>query len=237
MRKTLQLAALTFTLITTPAHAQVSNPDNLIAPPPPPIQFHGKHLVTKSTDFQWLWQYTTPAPDGNESALIQDPNFRIMLRDNLTAPQAFWRDGKLPLPDVARLYFTTSNNAVHGIDNRYVTLGGCVASMCEDQGLLWIDTAPQHPTVVFAATEWTTEGRPAADPDASFNLWLFASRALDPDHIPPSLVAAISDWNAIAPQHIQTALIIDPDGTPHKVDPTSLGATPSKSTPTPAAKK
>jgi len=237
MKRTLQLAALAISLIAAPAYEQVSNPDNLIAPPPPPIQFHGKHLIKPVTDLQWLWQYTTPGPDGNEGALLTDAHFRTMLHDNLTAPQAFWRDGKLPLADVARLYFTTQSGTVHGIDNRYVTLGGCVASMCEDQGLLWIDTAPQHPTVIFAATEWTTEGKPVADPDASFNLWLFASRPLDPDHIPPSLVAAISDWNAIAPQHIQTALIIDPDGTPHKVDPTSLGATPSKSTTTPAPKK
>jgi hypothetical protein len=237
MRTTLQLAAVTITLMTAGAYAQVSNPDNLIAPPPTPIQFHGKHLIKPVTDFQWLWQYTAPGPDGNEGALLTDVHFRSMLRDNLTAPQAFWRDGKLPLSDVARLYFTTSNNSVHGIDNRYVTLGGCVASMCEDQGLLWIDTASQHPTVVFAATEWTTEGKPAADPNASFNLWLFASRPLDPDSIPPSLVAAIADWNAIAPQHIQTALLIDPDGTPHKVDPATLGATPSKNTPPPAPKK
>jgi len=229
MKLTLQLAAIHIILtLAATARAQVTNPDNLIAPPPPPIQFRGRHLV-KTTDFQWLWQYTTPAPDGNESALLADPHFRIMLRDNLTAPQSFWRDGKLPLSDVARLYFTTRSGTVHSIDNRYVTLGGCVASMCEDQGLLWIDTAPQHPTLVFAATEWTTLGKPVADPEADFNLWVFSSRPLDPDHIPQSLVSAIADWNAVAPQHIQTALIIDPDGTPHKVDPVSLGATPSKS--------
>jgi len=228
MRTTLQLAAIAFTLtITAQSHAQITNPDNLIAPPPAPIHIHAH--PTTNNDFQWLWQYTQPTPDGNESALLMDTHFRTLLRDNLTAPQAFWRDGKLPLSDVARLYFTTPSNTVHGDANRYITFGGCVQHMCEDQGLLWIDTAPQHPTLVFAATEWTTQGKPVDDPDADFNLWLFSTRPLDPDHIPQSLVAAIADWNAIAPQHIQTALIIDPDGTPHKVDPTSLGATPSKS--------
>jgi len=235
MKHTLQLAAITTIVgITAATHAQVTNPDNLIAPPPAPIRIHAR--PNPSNDLQWLWQYTLPAPDGNESALIMDTHFRALLRDNLIAPQSFWRDGKLPLADVARLYFTTPSNTVHGEGNRYISFGGCVQHMCEDQGLIWVDTAPQHPTLVFAATEWTTQGKPVADPDADFNLWLFSGRALDPDHIPQSLVEAIADWNAIAPQHIQTALIIDPDGTPHKVDPASLGATPSKNT-TPAPKK
>ena len=235
MRTPLQLAALLLT-ITATSRAQISNPDNLIAPPPPPIQFRGKHLVKPVADFQWLWQYTTPAPDGNEGALLTDAHFRSMLRDNLTAPQSFWRDGKLPLADVARLYFSMITGPVHGIDNRYVTFNSCVPHLCYDQGLIWVDTAPQHPTVVFAATEWTTQGKSYADPEADFNLWLFSSRPLDPGHIPQSLVAAIADWNAIAPQHIQIALIIDPDGTPHKVDPATLGATPSTTT-TPVPKK
>jgi len=237
MRPTLQLAVIALALTATAGHAQITDPNNLVAPPPPPIQFRGKHLITKTNDLQWLWQYTTPAPDGNEGALLVDPHFRMMLADELTAPQAFFREGKVRLPDVARLYFGTLSGSVRSEGNRYIWLGGCVQHQCERQGLLWFDTAVQHPTVVFAATEWTTEGKPSEDPDASFNLWLFASRPLDPEHIPQSLVAAISDWNAIAPQHVQTALVIDPDGTPHKVDPAALGATPSKSSPTTALKK
>jgi hypothetical protein len=237
MRMTFHLAALFTALTAATMHAQITDPNNLIAPPPPPIQFRGKHLIKPVTDLQWLWQYTTPAPDGNEGALLVDPHFRIMLADQLTAPQAFFREGNVPLADVARLYFGTLSGSVRSEGNRYIWLEGCVQHKCERQGLLWVDTAVQHPTVVFAATEWTTEGKPVEDSNATFNLWLFASRPLSPDHLPPSLVAAISSWNAVAPQHIQTALIIDPDGTPHKVDPSALGAIPGKTTTTAAPKK
>ena len=224
MRKLLQLASALALTITATSRAQVSDPNNLIAPPPPPIQFRGKHLVKPVTDLQWLWQYTAPAP-GNEGGLLIDPHFHEMLHNNLTAPQSFYRDGNLPLYDVAEAYFGTHTNAVRSQDNRYIAFAGCVPHLCEDQGLLWIDTAVQHPTVVFAATEWTTEGAPVEDPNAAFNLWLFSSRPLDADHPPTALIAAIQQWNP--QQHIKTALVIDPDGTPHQVNPATLGATPA----------
>jgi hypothetical protein len=85
---------------------------------------------------------------------------------------------------------------------------------------------------VFAATEWTTQGKPEIDPDAQYNLWIFSSRPLDREHPPATLVTAISNWNSswnkARPQHIQTALIIDPDGTPHKINPATLGAIPAE---------
>ncbi len=226
MRTTLQLAALAFSLITAAACAQITDPNNLIAPPPLPIRIH-PHTAPKTTDLQWLWQYTQPAPDGNETALIADPRFRTMLHDNLIAPQAFFRDGKLPLADVAAKYFGVTFNAVRSQDNRYISFTGCVQHECESQGLLWIDTVVQRPTVAFAASEWTTEGKSITDPDAEFNLWLFSNRVLDPEHPPLALTTAIFNWNSSAHQHIKTALVIDPDGTPHKIDPALLGATPA----------
>jgi hypothetical protein len=220
----LHLAALL--ILTAPARAQITDPNNLIAPPPPPIQFRGKHLI-RTTDLQWLWQYTQPAPIGNESGLLADPHFRPMLDDNLKAPQAFFRNGKLPLARVAELYFGMILGNVTGIDNRYITFYSCVPHNCTSQGLLWIDTQPQHATVVFAATEWTAEGKSVIEPDADYNLWLFSSRALDIEHPPQSLIEAIAHWRPTAPQHIKTALVIDPDGTPHKINPAAFGATPS----------
>jgi len=223
MRITLHLAAAL--LLTTAASAQTASPAGDIGEPAP-IHLHA-HTSTH-LDLQWLWQYTQPAPDGNEGALLVDKEFPILLHQTLNAPQSFWRDGKLPLADVAQLYFGTLSGWVHGEGNRYITFSGCVAHACENQGLLWVDTAVQHPTVVFAATEWTTQGKSVEDPNADFNLWLFTSRPLDPAHPPQSLVDAIANWNTIAPQHIKTALIIDPDGTPHQINPTTIGATPSK---------
>ncbi|MGA8939880.1 MAG: hypothetical protein WB439_12025 [Acidobacteriaceae bacterium] len=226
MRITLQLAALLLFTATT-VRAQITNPDNLIAPPPrnPAI-----HRPLPADNLQWLWQYTQPAPNGNEAGLLDDPRFKSMLHDNLKAPQSFFRNGALPLADVAEHYFGMIFSAVRGMDNRYITFNSCVPHDCTSQGLLWIDTAPAHPTIVFVATQWTTEGKSDADPDADFNLWVFSNRPLDPEHPPPTLVTAISKWDYMQPRHIKTALIVDPNGMPHKVDPRILGATPSTST-------
>jgi hypothetical protein len=227
MRKLFHLAAALTLLTAATTHAQITNPNDLIAPPPQPIQFHGKHLIEPVADFQWLWQYTLPLPDGNEAGLIADPHFREMLKNNFKAPQSFYRDGALPLAEVAEQYFGMIFSPVEGIDNRYITFNSCVPHDCIRQGLIWVDTATQHPVIVFAATEWTTEGKPDADPDATFNLWVFSNRALDIEHLPPALITAISQWNGKKPQHIQTALLVDPDGTPHKINPAILGATPA----------
>jgi len=222
MRKLLQLAALLFT-ITAATRAQVSDPNKLIAPPPPPISFHSRHVAIPN--FQWLWQYTQPAPDGNEAGLLVDPHFDSFLDDNLKAPQSFFRDGKVSLSAVAHSYFGMIFSPVRGIDNRYITFNSCVPHDCTRHGLIWVDTAPQHPTVVFAATEWTTQGKPETDPDAEYNLWVFSNRPLDPEHPPTALMSAIQQWNP--QQHIKNALVIDPDGTPHQVNPATLGATPA----------
>jgi hypothetical protein len=226
MNRLLHLAALIALPSPAMAHAQITDPNNLIAPPPPPLQFRGKHLI-RPTDLQWLWQYTQPAPVGNESGLLSDPHFGPMLDDNLKGPQAFFRNGALPLPVVVQQYFSNTTGGVHTSGNRYISLAGCAQPECNTHGLLWIDTAVQRPTVVFAATEWTTEGKPVIDPDATFNLWLFSSRTLDPADLPPALLATLSTWNT--KQHIQTALLIDPNGTPHKLNPTLLRPTPATS--------
>jgi hypothetical protein len=228
MNRLLHLAALFTAFIAATAHAQITDPNNLIAPPPPPIQFRGKHLV-RSTDFQWLWRYTQPAPAGNETGLLIDPHYRPMLEDNLKAPQAFFREGRLSLANVAEIYFGVTQGSVRGIDNRYVTFSGCVPHDCMRQGLLWIDTQPQHATVVFAATEWTTQGKPELDPEAAYNLWIFSSRSIDADHLPAALIACLAKWNQTSPQHIAHALLIEPDGTPHKLDPATIGVTPADS--------
>jgi hypothetical protein len=224
MRTTLHLAATLLLLGATTTRAQITNPDNLIARPPRnPVH----HPTRPTDDLQWLWQYTQPAPNGNEAGLLADPQFPSFLAENLLTPQSFFRNGKVPLANVAQLYFGMTFSPVRGIGNRYITFNSCVPHDCERHGLIWVDTAPPHPTVVFAATEWTTQGEPEIDPDAEYNLWLFSSRPLDPEHPPPTLIVAISNWNATQPQHIKTALVIDPDGTPHEVNPAALGATPA----------
>jgi hypothetical protein len=225
MRMFLHLAATLALTGALATHAQITNPDALIAPPPRNPAQHKP--IQPTDDLQWLWQYTRPEPDGDALALVRDPRFAILLRNQLTAPQPFWRDGADPLWNVASQYFGVTQGGVHSSDNRYITVSGCVPHQCRDQGLLWLDTAPPHPWLVFVATAWVPEGHSYTDPQAAFNLWLFPTRSLDPQHPPASLVHAISEWNRTAPQLINAAIVVDPDGTPHKVNPTLLGATSS----------
>jgi hypothetical protein len=222
MRHLLQLAAVTAALAATTAHAQIINPDKLVAPPPPNPARHYPHKST-SADVQWLWKYTQPAPNGNLGGLLADSRFPTLLHDQLRAPQSFFRDGHAPLDEAATRYLGTQFS-VTGTDNRYITATGCVPQNCVDQGMLFVDTLGTHPLVVFAATAWTTVGKPSEDPAADFNLWIFPGAALDPEHPPFALTQAISRWNSTAAQHIQTAILVDPDGTPHKVDPSTFGA-------------
>lgn len=227
MRILLQLAALTAALAATGARAQIINPDKLVAPAPANPAHHFDH---KSADVQWLWKYTHPTPNGDLGGLLADPRFPALLHEQLRAPQSFFRDGHAPLEEAATRYLSTQF-AVTGTDNRYITATGCVPHNCVDQGLLFVDTLGSHPLVVFAATAWTTVGKSSSDPAADFNLWIFPGVALDPEHPPFALTQAISRWNFTAAQHIQTAILVDPDGTPHRVDPSTFGALPSADQP------
>ena len=222
MRHTLHLATLTLLLfIGATTRAQITNPDNLIAPPPPNPARHQQ--VKPTDDLQWLWPYTHPEPVGDELGLLRDPRFPILLHDALHAPQTFWRNGNLPLDKVAQQHLGVTQGGVQGDNNRYITLTGCVPHNCPDQGLLWIDTLPKHQIVIFAATDWTTQSRVMEDPDADFTLWIFPSHAINPDRLPFAFVRTIRTWDH--PGRIKTTLVVDPDGTPHKVNLDTLGST------------
>ncbi|MBS1823497.1 MAG: hypothetical protein JST61_16250 [Acidobacteria bacterium] len=181
-------------------------------------------------DLSWMWQYTQPAPNGRESALVSDARFSLLLEQKLRAPQTFWDGGRPPLAEVAKKYFGVVFDRVVADKDRYLTIYGCVPHLCPNQGMLWVDVHGPHPLLVFAATDWTTQGRESADPNASFNLWVFSSAPIDAARIPRSLIRSIANWNTTQPQRIESAVLVDPDGTPHIVPPTSLGATPAGKT-------
>ncbi|HEY4379850.1 MAG TPA: hypothetical protein VGN01_05855 [Acidobacteriaceae bacterium] len=193
-------------------------------------------------DVEWIWQYT-PAPpdkDGRENALIQDPHFAPFLQQFLTAPQTFWGTA------INGRYRSLANTALDHLSvpgkvladgNRYVSISGCVIHFCPARGLLWIDLNGSHHLVVFAALDWIKEGKPARDPGAEYTLWLFSNDPLttgsEPggQHPPPALTKAIARW-ASEPlpgsgivQNVTHAVLVDPDGTPHEVPPSSLGVT------------
>jgi hypothetical protein len=216
MRKLLQLAALL--ALATPAHAQIRNPDTLVAPPPRnPARTEPQPIA----DYQWLWQYAKSAPDGQKSALLADPRFISLLKENLQTPQAFWGSG-VPLSDAASI-FLAGEGRVISFNNRYLVITGCVVDQCEQRGLLWIDLASPHPLIVFAALRWTESAKTPDQPGALFDLWLFPNRNIDPEYFPSDLRDSLRDWTLQPDFHCDTykkfgtrlAAIVDIDGTPH----------------------
>jgi hypothetical protein len=216
MGKCFQLAVVAVALMSGAACAQISNPDNLVAPlprnPARPV------APVAAVDVQWLWHYAQPGED--ELALLRDERFAALLRVSFQAPQSFWRDGAVPLAEAAREHFGVAQSGVVAEGNRYISVSGCVAHSCPDQGLLWVDTLPKHELLIFAATDWTTQGKGMADPDAEFNLWIFPSRRLDYGVLPEAFVRSALQWKHA--EHIHAAVLVDPDGTPHTLNPSTL---------------
>jgi hypothetical protein len=225
MRLHLQLATASLLLLITGAAVAM------------PTQTHFPQLKRdkkQTEDLQWLWQYATPAPAGNENGLTNDPRFLSFLKQHLTAPQTFWGDpGKGrpydPLAETA-LNFLSTPGKVIADDNRYLTIDGCVPHFCPDRGLLFIDLGALHPLVAFAAIDWIKENKTPDQSEAEYTLWLFANRVLNPDRIPSALVRSIARWTAepLADsktiEHITNAILVDPDGQPHQVAPAAVGA-------------
>ena len=192
-------------------------------------------------DVEWLWQY---APDdknkeGRENDLLQDARFRPLLEQFLTAPQTFWGvpiNGKYKTIAETAYDYLSVPGAVLADENRYLTITGHVFRFAPARGLLWVDLNGKHHLAAFAAVDWTKQGRPTTDPAAEYTLWLFPNDPLTvegpgsgAEHVPAALTRSISRWSAQPltgsgiVQNITHAVLVDPDGTPHEVPPSSLG--------------
>ena len=219
MHLKLQLAAL-FLFAPAAATAQIHSPQ---------INLHRHH----AQDLSWLWQYTEPAPDGNENQLAHDPRLKLLLQQNLTAPQSFWGQNSAqpkPLAEVALDYLGGPPGRVFADGNRYLNADACVAHFCPNRGLLWIDAALPHPLVVFSAIDWISDNRATGDKGSAYTMWVFSNQPLDPTHIPAALTRSIARWTAepssgsVDLQNITRVLLVDPDGTPHTLAPSTIGA-------------
>ncbi|RZU42793.1 hypothetical protein [Edaphobacter modestus] len=189
-------------------------------------QLQLKHDKPKAEDLSWMWQYTQPADGGNGSGLLNDVRLKALLQAHFTAPQTFWSNGK-SLPETI-FEFLGQSRSVVADDNRYFVATGCVAQFCPNRGLLWIDVGSAHPLFVFAATNWIAESKATDQAGSTYTLWVFASRALDPAHLPQPLTRSIAPW-ATEPladntvEQIANVILVDPDGQPHPIQPADLG--------------
>lgn len=219
MQLNLQLAALFF-LLPLSVPAQIHSPQITIR----------KH---QAEDVSWIWQYTDPTPDGSENQLVHDPRFKPFLKQNLIAPQSFWGqnagDPKL-LSDVALDYLGGPPGRVFADQNRYLNADACVQHFCPNRGLLWIDTGLPHSLVIFSAIDWISDNRATDDKNATYTMWVFSNQPLDPTHIPGAFTRSIRRWTAQPSsgstdlENITRVLLVDPDGTPHPVAPSTVGA-------------
>jgi hypothetical protein len=94
--------------------------------------------------------------------------------------------------------------------------------------MLWIDLGAAHPLMVFAATNWVAENKATDQLGATYTLWVFSNRTLDAAHLPKPLAHSIAPWASepIADgtvEQIANVILIDPDGSPHQVQPTDIG--------------
>jgi hypothetical protein len=205
--------------------AQVYSPDHLIGQAPkPPVH----EAVQPSDDLQWLWQYTRPAPAGDHAALLKDPRFQALLRDDLKAPQAMWSAPGSPLADAARA-FLAGDGTVASDDNRHVIVLGHTVVQAQQTGMLWVDLGETTPLVVFAALRWNEQGNIPSAAGAPFTLWLFPSRELDAHHLPGALKAAIEPFAArtlCRPATISSAIVVEPSGVPFILGMVEAGAVP-----------
>jgi hypothetical protein len=219
MRCTLQIAAAPLLFTAAAMSAQ--------------IHLHSDKPAVE--DLSWMWQYTQPAPDGHENGLTNDPRFPQFLDKHLTAPQRFWNKNE-KLADVAEEFL-----AVPGIaradDNRYFTATGCVRHFCPSRGMLFVDMGVSHPTVVFAAIDWSGDSRGVDDDAAEYTLWIFSDRSHPADdtgnttpHLPLALKRSIRIFSAqlnggTVPPLVTHAFVIDPSGTPHEIPASQTGVT------------
>jgi hypothetical protein len=192
-----------------------------------------KHKEKKpKANVEWLWQYGPPPAEGRENALVLDPRFEPFLAQYLTAPQTFWSQTRPKPKSLAEtaLDFLSVPGKVIADQNRYLSISGCVFRFCADRGLLWVDLGLQQPLIVFAAINWIQQNKTPDQPGAEYTLWVFSNNAIDPDHIPVALTHSIARWTAEPPlgsavlQTITTTILVDPDGKPHQIKPTAIGA-------------
>jgi hypothetical protein len=156
-----------------------------------------------NTDTSWVRTFAvpyhplTPHPpfiegQGHENALNGDPRFAALLHSSFSQKQWFWYDHYHfpPVADLITTFIGVSGSALLD-DNRYVTADGCVPHDCGDRGMLWIDTGTKPATLIFVATG---DIRDVKGSNAT-HLWLFASKHLDFENLPPDFLSSLQRWH------------------------------------------
>ena len=209
MKRLLQLAAALL-LTTTLAPASAPKP-----PKPAP------------ENVEWIWQYT-PDDTTRTAARTISPPISALFRSSSSSSLRRRPSGGSPSTAATarspRPRSTTSPSPTRSSqdDSRYVSISGCVVHFCPARGLLWIDLNGAHHLVVFAAIDWSKQGRPTSDPAAEYTLWVFPDEPLSAQPTP----------RAIRPPHSQKPSAAGPPSRSPARASSRTSPTPSSSTPT-----
>jgi hypothetical protein len=175
--------------------------------------------ASASSDLSWMRDYAAPftgAEKGRGSDIKWDPRFRALMQSSLHQQQRFWRDhGRfLPVPELVQTFIGVPQG-ISLDQSRYMTVTGCVPHDCGDRGLIWIDTAADKTTLIFAATGQISNG--PGDTMSHIHLWLFSSTTLNWQRMPVPFLTSFSRWNntylgKIIPENIVLVTLVQPSG-------------------------
>lgn len=133
-------------------------------------------------------QSFTQSQQGRVNALNGDHRFATLLKDSFHQHQWFWYEHSrlIPIVDLIQTFIGVPGWVILD-DNRYVTTNGCVPHACNESGMVWIDTASEPATLIFAAAVRVSGG-----PET--HLWLFASKHLNTGQMPPAFLSSLKRW-------------------------------------------
>ncbi len=179
-------------------------------------------------DAAWAMTYATdcgaamkhPCPlssTGYENEFNGDPRLPALLKRSLPQSESWWVNGyggSAPVSSIVQEFIGVPQGLLLD-DDRYVTASGCVPHDCVTNGMLWIDTGTQPATVVFVASVSIQSFKG----DAGNHLWLYASKTLNFEVLPPDLLAGIARWHnsiinskPLFSQSVTVATLVQPNG-------------------------
>ena len=146
----------------------------------------------QQNDLAWVRAFASP--EEKDADHKWDPRFRALMHSSFAQRQSFWRDhGTFPTVPELVMDFLGTPEGVSIDQDRFVSMDGCVPHACSARGLVWIDTrASGKPLVIFVAPQdvSTTD----VETRAFQHLWLYSSRRLNWQHMPPDFKTSLARW-------------------------------------------
>jgi hypothetical protein len=183
------------------------------------------------TDAQWAKSYASNCTDshscGYPGGIIWDPHFLALLRRSLPQSESWWVNGYGGHSSVTNAVrdFLGIPKATTLVDNRYLTITGCVPHDCTTTGMIWIDTATKPATVIFVGED-TVAG--SLKGESGYHLYVYTSREITNYYagrrpikmFAPDFLKSVAQWHEGSiskydDQKIILATIVWPNGRTH----------------------